>query len=276
MNGKSYNIEFFQALAKDKGGECLSNEYVKLKNKLEWKCANNHIFKLAPQKILDRDYWCHICTNRRVLQTVEDMKKLANDRGWVFLSDKYLGDGVKHKWICKNGHEIFVRPNHVKKNVGCRICAGKGLLSINEFKKIAEEKGGKCLSEVYKKGIKLKFVCSNNHEFETSADSIKYANSWCPKCAGLELGTIEEMKKLAESRGGKCLSDEYIKSATKLEWQCKDGHKWFATPRDVKSNDSWCPYCTWYKQETKCKFILEKLLNTEFVKQEAFLKADLS
>ena len=33
---------------------------------------------------------------------------------------------------------------------------------------------------------------------------------------------IEDMQKLAYDRGGKCLSDEYIKGTTKLKWQCKE------------------------------------------------------
>ncbi len=217
MNGKSYNIEFFQALAKDKGGECLSNEYIKLSNKLKWSCSNGHIFELTPQKILARNYWCAECTGRRTLHTVESIQKIAQNRGWKFLSSEYSGGNKKYKFQCDKGHIIYVLADNVIKGVGCRTCAGKQLLTIDIFKNIAVAKGGECLSEVYKIGEKLNFVCSNGHFFEATASSIKHANSWCPKCAGLELGTIEEMKKLAKSRGGKCLSDEYINSATKLE-----------------------------------------------------------
>src|SRR5262249_275149 len=54
---------------------------------------------------------------------------------------------------------------------------------------------------------------------------------------------IEEMQTLARQRGGLCLSTEYAKSYTKLEWKCIRGHNWMATPAAVKHRGSWCPVC---------------------------------
>ncbi|NOZ81188.1 MAG: zinc-ribbon domain-containing protein, partial [DPANN group archaeon] len=54
--------------------------------------------------------------------------------------------------------------------------------------------------------------------------------------------TIKEMQSLAKFRGGKCLSKEYIDGKTNLEWKCKKGHTWKATPNNVKRG-TWCPYC---------------------------------
>jgi Zn finger protein HypA/HybF involved in hydrogenase expression len=48
---------------------------------------------------------------------------------------------------------------------------------------------------------------------------------------------------IALTRGGNCLSKEYIDAKTKLEWQCKAGHSWFATPNHIK-NGTWCPTCS--------------------------------
>ncbi len=55
--------------------------------------------------------------------------------------------------------------------------------------------------------------------------------------------TIEDMQLIAESRGGRCLSEIYKNSTSKLEWQCSCGHIWAATPRNINSG-SWCSYCT--------------------------------
>jgi len=75
---KRYDIEFFQNLADQKGGKCLSKEYIRLSSKLEWECGEGHIFKLEPQKILTRNYWCSECTGRRTLHTVESIQKIEN------------------------------------------------------------------------------------------------------------------------------------------------------------------------------------------------------
>lgn len=51
------------------------------------------------------------------------------------------------------------------------------------------------------------------------------------------------MQELAISRGGKCISPDYVGFSGHLEWECCDGHRWKATPRNVSYYQSWCPRC---------------------------------
>ena len=55
--------------------------------------------------------------------------------------------------------------------------------------------------------------------------------------------TIEEMKRIANERGGRCLSDTYEGYQKKLKWECSKGHVWEATPLNVKHRNRWCPIC---------------------------------
>lgn len=50
------------------------------------------------------------------------------------------------------------------------------------------------------------------------------------------------MREIARSRGGLCLSEHYTNNVTKLQWQCSNGHTWWATPARVK-HSTWCPEC---------------------------------
>ncbi len=59
----------------------------------------------------------------------------------------------------------------------------------------------------------------------------------------MEKLTIEEMRSIAEERGGKCLSDTYAGAMTKLTWECAEGHQWEAKPNNIKSG-SWCRKCS--------------------------------
>jgi hypothetical protein len=61
--------------------------------------------------------------------------------------------------------------------------------------------------------------------------------------------TIQDLQMLAERRGGKCLSEDYLNSQTKLTWQCAKGHTWKAIPSNIKQ-DHWCPYCAGKKKWT--------------------------
>lgn len=53
---------------------------------------------------------------------------------------------------------------------------------------------------------------------------------------------IEELRELAKTRGGDCLSTLYLGRRAKLEWVCKEGHTWEAMPYSISAG-TWCPVC---------------------------------
>ncbi len=57
--------------------------------------------------------------------------------------------------------------------------------------------------------------------------------------------TIEDMRKAAEFRGGKCVSESMAKGdwTTPLEWECHEGHRFKASPTLVLLGGHWCPEC---------------------------------
>ena len=54
---------------------------------------------------------------------------------------------------------------------------------------------------------------------------------------------IENMHEWAARKEGKCLSKKYVNNRLKLEWECKDGHRWRASWNNIKEKNSWCPHC---------------------------------
>jgi len=74
------------------------------------------------------------------------------------------------------------------------------------------------------------------------------------------------MQKIAASRGGLCLSSNYINNHTKLLWKCFMGHEWQARPSDIIQKGLWCPDCKLSLGERCCKLIFEKSLGYEFKK----------
>ena len=119
---------------------------------------------------------------------------------------------------------------------------------IIEMHSIAKERGGKCLSEHFlNMNTKLRWECSKGHQWGATPHNV-IKGSWCKKCANQQKAanrrlTIEQMKEIAIERGGKCLSQKYINSKTKLKWECSEGHQWRATPDSIKYRGSWCPIC---------------------------------
>lgn len=57
--------------------------------------------------------------------------------------------------------------------------------------------------------------------------------------------SIDDMRRAAEFRGGKCISEDMTTGDldTPLDWECAFGHKFRATPRTVLKGGHWCPEC---------------------------------
>lgn len=71
-------------------------------------------------------------------------------------------------------------------------------------------------------------------------------------------------KKIAEERGGQCLSTEYKDRHTLMNWICGEFHVWSVGYRHIRKG-SWCPNCL-YKNESETRDIFEETLNKPFPK----------
>ena len=126
------------------------------------------------------------------------------------------------------------------------------------MQEIAKNLGGECLSKNYIDALtKLKWVCEKGHTWEAKPNDIK-RGTWCPFCSverakhswknqfgnkfDFHKKELDNLKSLAKSKGGKCLSDRYTNNETHLQWQCKKGHVWKAKSGNIKS-EKWCPIC---------------------------------
>ena len=175
------------------------------------------------------------------------MKKLAARRGGQCLSEAYKTNRTKLLWRCAADHEWETTPGHVLRGHWCPECAGQGKKTIEEMRILAAAHEGRCLSAVYKNArTKLFWQCRAGHRWWTTPEHVQ-SGSWCPQCWASRRGhsrrlELSEMQSIAASRGGRCLSVEYVNARVDLLWQCKDGHRWEATPDTIKSGH-WCSVC---------------------------------
>ena len=121
------------------------------------------------------------------------------------------------------------------------------------LKQIVESKGGTLLKDVYINAkTKVQVRCENNHIWSISYNNLK-SGYWCPHCVNNIKHTIEKMRELAKSKGGRCLSTTYTNSHTKLTWECEKKHVWDAEPQSIIKG-TWCADCV------KCrKYILDDM-----------------
>lgn len=178
--------------------------------------------------------------------SIDDLRTFARAKGGDCLSRTYLGARDKHRWRCQEGHEWEAAWDSVN-NQGswCPVCCGNVILNpLERLREAAKRRGGKLVTPTYLgTHSKHRWRCAEGHEWEAQASHVVRGESWCPYCAGHKIeNPIQQLKALAESRGGECLSPEYVTSATKLRWCCAEGHEWEAIPSSVKRG-RWCPVC---------------------------------
>lgn len=182
------------------------------------------------------------------LQELCDISKL---RGGKCLSPEYLGVNVKHSFICKEGHKFTLIPQNMKskKQCWCILCAYKKnanklrKYSLNDMLNLAKEKNGEFLSKTFKSvNDKYEWKCKEGHTWlATPADILR--GRWCKKCfLAIKKYKLEDLKKIAEERGGESLAKVYHNNHEKLDWKCKNGHIFKINLSNVK-NGHWCKYC---------------------------------
>ena len=200
--------------------------------------------------------------------TIEQMRQVAARRGGKCLSKKYLNNRTKLIWQCSKDHVWEAPPDSIKSGSWCPACAGRPKIKIDDMVAIARSHGGQCLSNEYTNAhTHLNWRCKEGHEWKATYNNIR-KGKWCPKCAHEKIAaqqrlSIEEMRAIAESRGGKCISDRYMNIDSKLDWECIRRHRFKARPDTVKRGQ-WCPKCRASISENLVRAFFEKLFKHKF------------
>jgi len=248
-SGKHQTIEDMRILAQDRGGKCLSNQYIKQNSKLTWECKDGHRWKAVPNSVKSGS-WCPKCKInygeeivRIYFESLFNQEFINTRPAWLEgleldgynekLKLAFEHHGKQHYEFIGQFHKNLKSfENQLERDIKKRnICSSRGvvlievpqipdLLSIEEFPRF--------LSNEFKdKGIQ-----PPNKIGEVNIDLTKiYSQS-----------QLEKLEIIAKQNGGKLLSSGYKGDRRKLWWQCKDGHKWQATPNGIKTG-TWCPQC---------------------------------
>ncbi len=175
--------------------------------------------------------------------SVAELHAIARAHGGKCLATEYVNLAEPVEWRCAEGH-VWMATGRQTRHAGtwCPRCLGRDK-PIDELYALAASKGGECLSTEVR-GAHHKYVwrCRMGHVFRSTLASVMHVDTWCPRCRKAHVGTIQRMRRIARSRGGDCLSTDYVSAQTKLSWRCREGHEWLAKPNAIV-NGRWCPEC---------------------------------
>jgi hypothetical protein len=212
---------------------------------------------------------------------LELIKALAREHGGECLSTTYRGVLEKYEFRCGECGRTWTTQaaGLVYRGSFCSVCTRRTAfdhrkVGIDTVRELVSGKGGILHSTTYENNRgKLDLECAEGHRWKACYDKLK-GGRWCPECgrrktAEAQSYTIEEMRAIAKTFGGECLSDAYKGVFEPLFWRCANGHEFQRQPALLtKSNPlkrTWCPYCSGVNHsENMCRAVVEAAYGATF------------
>lgn len=192
----------------------------------------------------------------------------------------YINAKQKVAFRCPKHDFLFYQTsnNHLKSKEPCPKCH-KEYMRVKfsdkqaEFKhKIEEIYGDVFLFEkvnYINQRTEVTLICKKHKVSITRKPYVFLKGSGCPECKAIQKRNslsrerLLEIESFVSKLGGKCLSNDYKDVFSKLEFECKNGHKFTKSWKSIKDSLRWCPKCSPNKLigESLARQMLENLLN---------------
>jgi hypothetical protein len=184
-------------------------------------------------------------------------KRLTHEKVRELICKKYSGSELLNNKIyknasskinikCENNHVFETCWNKIQQKRWCPTCwKNKHNLNIKDVAGFLQQHhpGSIFLEKEYiNNSTKMLIQCDKGHQWKVHFGNLKNGK-WCPVCRKTAKPTIEQIQKLVkEKHGGKCLETNFVKSITKMKFQCKCENIFFLSWHAIRLG-SWCPLC---------------------------------
>lgn len=178
------DINDAKQIAKKNNGKLISKNFSSRKNNLEWECNKGHRWFANFNNVFYQKAWCAKCAGNKPKER-EYLSNYAKSKGGIFLSKgKEFKSYKKYIWECEFGHKwkaTYI--SVINQNIWCKKCSGFGEYTIKDWRKLAKERKGLCLSKEYsRKHDYLEWQCFYGHTWKQTPHEIQ-RGTWCPKCS---------------------------------------------------------------------------------------------
>lgn len=266
QRSREIKLEKMRALAKDRKGILISEEYVSAKSKYTWRCALGHEFQ-ASWNLVSRATWCPKCSNlsnntenqvRQIFEAIFEGYKFPNVRP-DFLKTTQNGrleidgyckelalafeyDGPQHFQVTRFSSPKQLKEIQERDKKKEQILNDRGifLIRINCFEDLS------LLSSRLKNLIKENRPDLTNHKFDINFEMVT---------PHMPAHYLERLAQIAEKSGGKLISKAYLGEKVKLKFRCSEGHEWEAAPTNILRG-KWCRKCSHAKRVSSRKDFL--------------------
>ena len=123
------NLEHCKAVAAERGGECLSTEYVNCYTPMRWRCYEHGDWTADATHVVSRGQWCPKCgierRGRKRLSGIFVCQQTAADRAGKCHSKVYVSSYAPIDWECAFGHRWFASWSSVRGGSWCPYCCNR-------------------------------------------------------------------------------------------------------------------------------------------------------
>jgi hypothetical protein len=228
--------------------------------KLDWKCKQGHKWTARVSHRTYRNHGCPFCSGARITVGENDLEtthpNVANEaHGWD-PKTVTAGSNSKLLWKCSSGHTWETTPSHRtgKNPTNCPVCSNfKVEAGVNDlgtkFPELALEADGWDPTQVGAgSNKKFPWKCKLGHKWISVLASRTVQGTGCPVCANLQVQTgFNDLKtthpEIASEAYGWDPSIVAFGSSAKKQWQCSNGHIYFAPPIRRTSRNTGCSIC---------------------------------
>jgi len=250
------SIKELNRVAESRGGKYLGDRDLIISNVADWICGDGHRWRSIVNNVVNLGSWCKVCRNNngeqisryifenftgkffptkrpKWLRFKGDKRSLELDGFNEEFSIAFEHQGKQH-YTDRQSVSMFASESIARNDINkIEICKSYGV-SILLIPQVGEMTS---LSELIT--LIKSFLIKHNvpiiknvsiSEVEKNFDIVKKSR-------------ISDLKNIAKSKGGDCLSSVYLGHVSPLKFVCSSGHIWEARPNDIKRG-SWCSVCS--------------------------------
>jgi hypothetical protein len=182
MSRKIY-IEYVRQEFDKRRFELLSTEYIHAKTKLDYKCkkcSNTHSICWSD---FQQERGCPYCA-KNAKPTINFIRQEFNNKNLKLLSNEYINNSTKLKYLCKKCNNIHnITWSNFKQDYGCPYCANNAKLTIEFIRQEFSKKGYILISTEYINSItNLEYECKKCGSINKTSWGNFQQGKKCPTC----------------------------------------------------------------------------------------------
>jgi len=250
-------LEIARKIAKERGGELISEEYINSVSKLKFRDGLGNFFMMSFNSLSFGDWSPYEAKRVRDPEYhLDELRKIAQERGGKLLSTEWRGWNNKYLFKNDKEEEFLISPHNLKNrgwpkditkyNNGVIFRKKTDNDLFEELQLLAEQNGGKLIDTEWKGShFDYSFKHSNGKIFQINSPNLK-RRGWPHnldeflKFSNGHKKSVEDrfnvIKKLAEDNNGKILETEWLGNHHKYTCFFENGQQFIMEGVNLKRN----------------------------------------